>query len=143
MKEMKDRLRTLGSKSSMGIFDSAVLMALARKFAPAICVETGGNLGHTQMTSWDVIFISSFILQGMHEAGIEAGKLLSVEANPIIPVGSMILERLKSGFTPMIGDVKQFMRKKVFPDQIDFFLHDSSHRYKYAGKARTALRPTH
>jgi hypothetical protein len=30
MKEMEDRLRTLGSKSSMGIFDSAVLMALAR-----------------------------------------------------------------------------------------------------------------
>jgi predicted O-methyltransferase YrrM len=121
MKEMKDRLRTLGSKSSMGIFDSAVLMALARKFAPAICVETGGNLGMS----------SSFILQGMHEAGIEAGKLLSVEVNPIIPVGSMIPERLKSGFTPMIGDVKQFMKKEVFPDQIDFFLHDSSHRYKY------------
>ena len=93
MKEMEDRLRTLGSKSSMGIFDSAVLMALARKFAPAICVETGGNLGMS----------SSFILQGMHEAGIEAGKLLSVEVNPIIPVGSMIPERLKSGFTPMIG----------------------------------------
>jgi hypothetical protein len=110
MKEMKDRLRTLGSKSSMGIFDSAVLMALARKFAPAICVETGGNLGMS----------SSFILQGMHEAGIEAGKLLSVEVNPIIPVGSMIPERLKSGFTPMIGDVKQFMKKEVFPDQIIF-----------------------
>jgi hypothetical protein len=107
MKEMKDRLRTLGSKSSMGIFDSAVLMALARKFAPAICVETGGNLGMS----------SSFILQGMHEAGIGAGKLLSVEVNPIIPVGSMIPERLKSGFTPMIGDVKQFMKKEVFPDQ--------------------------
>jgi predicted O-methyltransferase YrrM len=121
MKEMEDRLRTLGSKSSMGIFDSAVLMALARKFAPAICVETGGNLGMS----------SSFILQGMHEAGIEAGKLLSVEVNPIIPVGSMIPERLKSGFTPMIGDVKQFMKKEVFPDRIDFFLHDSSHRYKY------------
>ena len=121
MKEMEERLRTLGSKSSMGIFDSAVLMALARRFAPAICVETGGNLGMS----------SSFILQGMHEAGIEAGKLLSVEVNPIIPVGSMIPERLKSGFTPMIGDVKQFMKKEVFPDQIDFFLHDSSHRYKY------------
>ena len=121
MKEMEDRLRNLGSKSSMGIFDSAVFMALARRFAPAICVETGGNLGMS----------SSFILQGMHEAGIEAGKLLSVEVNPIIPVGSMIPERLKSGFTPMIGDVKQFMKKEVFPDQIDFFLHDSSHRYKY------------
>ena len=42
MKEMEDRLRTLGTKSSMGIFDSAVLMALVRKFAPTICVETGG-----------------------------------------------------------------------------------------------------
>jgi hypothetical protein len=30
-KEMEDRLRKLGSKSSMGIFDSAVLMTLVRK----------------------------------------------------------------------------------------------------------------
>ena len=35
MKEMEDRLRNLGSKSSMGIFDSAVLMALARSIAGA------------------------------------------------------------------------------------------------------------
>jgi predicted O-methyltransferase YrrM len=43
----------------------------------------------------------------------------------------MIPERLRAGFHPMIGDVKQFMKKNAFPDQIDFFLHDSSHRYKY------------
>jgi predicted O-methyltransferase YrrM len=121
MKEMEDRLRTLGTKSSMGIFDSAVLMALVRKFAPTICVETGGNLGMS----------SSFILQGMHEAGVKTGKLYSVEVDPTIPVGSMIPERLKSGFNPLIGDVKQFMKKQAFPDQIDLFLHDSSHRYKY------------
>jgi predicted O-methyltransferase YrrM len=121
MKEMEERLRTVGTKSSMGLFDSAVLMALVRKFAPAICVETGANLGMS----------SSFILQGMHEAGVKAGKLFSVEVDPKIPVGSMIPERLKSGFNPLIGDVKQFMKKDVFPDQIDLFLHDSSHRYKY------------
>jgi predicted O-methyltransferase YrrM len=121
MKEMEDRLRTLGTKSSMGMFDSAVLMALVRKFAPAICVETGGNLGMS----------SSFILQGMYEAGVKGGKLFSVEVDPNIPVGSMIPERLKSGFSPLIGDVKQFMKKETFPSQIDLFLHDSSHRYKY------------
>ncbi len=121
MKEMEDRLRVLGTKSSMGLFDSAVLMALVRKFAPSICVETGGNLGMS----------SSFILQGMYEAGVQDGKLLSVEVDPNISVGSMIPERLKSGFNPLIGDVKQFMKKEAFPDQIDLFLHDSSHRYKY------------
>jgi predicted O-methyltransferase YrrM len=121
MTEMEDRLRTLGTKSSMGLFDSAVLMALVRRFAPSICVETGGNLGMS----------SSFILQGMLEAGVQGGKLLSVEVDPNISVGSMIPERLKSGFNPLIGDVKQFMKKKTFPDQIDLFLHDSSHRYKY------------
>jgi predicted O-methyltransferase YrrM len=121
MNEMENRLRTLGTKSSMGLFDSAVLMALVRKFAPSICVETGGNLGMS----------SSFILQGMHEAGVQGGKLLSVEVDPTIAVGSMIPERLKGGFKPLIGDVKQFMKKQAFPDQIDFFLHDSSHRYKY------------
>jgi predicted O-methyltransferase YrrM len=121
MKEMEDQLRTRGTKSSMGRFDAAVLMALVRKFAPTICVETGGNLGMS----------SSFILQGMYVAGVKGGKLLSVEVDPNIPVGSMIPERLKSGFHPMIGDVKQFMKKEIFPDSLDFFLHDSSHRYKY------------
>lgn len=121
MKEMGDRLRTLGNKSSMGIFDAAVLMALTRKLAPAICVETGGNLGMS----------SSFILQGMRDAGVKAGRLLSVEVDPNISVGSMIPEGLKSGFNSMIGDVKEFMKKNLFPDQIDLFLHDSSHRYKH------------
>jgi predicted O-methyltransferase YrrM len=121
MKEMEHRLRTLGTKSSMGIFDSAVLLALVRKFAPSICVETGGNLGMS----------SSFILQGMEEAGIKNGRLLSVEVDPKIAVGSMIPERLRNNYEPLIGDVKQFMKKEVFPFQIDLFLHDSSHRYKY------------
>ena len=121
MKEMGDRLRTLGNKSSMGIFDAAVLMALTRKLAPAIYVETGGNLGMS----------SSFILQGMRDAGVKAGRLLSVEVDPNISVGSMIPEGLKSGLNSMIGDVKEFMKKNLFPDQIDLFLHDSSHRYKY------------
>jgi predicted O-methyltransferase YrrM len=121
MKEMEERLRIFGTKSSMGKFDAAVLMALVLRFAPAICVETGGNLGMS----------SSFILEGMYEAGIQAGKLLSVEVNPKIPVGSMIPERLRNGFNPLLGDVKQLMKKEAFPKQIDLFLHDSSHRYKY------------
>jgi predicted O-methyltransferase YrrM len=121
MKEMEGRLRTFGTKSSMGLFDSAVLLALVRKIAPRVCVETGGNLGMS----------SSFILQGMLDAGVTAGRLLSVEVDPNIPVGSMIPDRLKSSFHPMIGDVKEFMKKNLFPDQIDLFLHDSSHRYKY------------
>jgi predicted O-methyltransferase YrrM len=121
MHEMENRLRTFGTKSSMGIFDSSVLMALVRKFAPRVCVETGGNLGMS----------SSFILEGMHEAGVREGTLYSVEVDPSIRVGSMIPERLKAGFRPMIGDVKQFMKKNAFPEEIDLFLHDSSHRYKY------------
>ena len=32
MKEMEERLRTIGTKSSMGLFDSAVLLALVRKY---------------------------------------------------------------------------------------------------------------
>jgi len=118
MREMEGRPRT---KGSMGFFDSAVLLALVRKFAPRVCVETGGNLGMS----------SSFILQGMREAGVQDGKLFSVESDPNCPVGSMIPERLKTGYYPMLGDVKLFMKKNAFPEQIDLFLHDSSHRYKY------------
>jgi predicted O-methyltransferase YrrM len=121
MKEMEEKLRTRGTKSSMGPFDSAVLLALVRKYAPAICVETGGNLG----------MASSFILQGMQDAGVTEGKLLSVEVDANLAVGSMIPDRLKSGFQPMIGDVKRFMKQEAFPQRIDLFLHDSSHRYKY------------
>jgi hypothetical protein len=61
MKEMKDRLRTLGSKSSMGIFDSAVLMALVKKFAPAVCVETGGNLGMSSSSQHLAFFGASCV----------------------------------------------------------------------------------
>jgi predicted O-methyltransferase YrrM len=121
MKEMEERLRTRGTKSSMGLFDAAVLLALVRKYAPKVCIETGGNLGMS----------SSFILQGMQDAGVKEGTLLSVEVDPDIAVGTMIPERLKTGFQPMIGDVKHFMKKEAFPARIDLFLHDSSHRYKY------------
>jgi predicted O-methyltransferase YrrM len=121
MREMEDRLRTSGPKGCMGTFDSAVLMALVRKFAPRVCVETGGYLGMS----------SSFILQGMREATVQDGKLFSVEVDPNCPVGSMIPERLKNSYHPMIGDVKQFMKRNAFPEPIDLFLHDSSHRYKY------------
>jgi predicted O-methyltransferase YrrM len=121
MREMEYRLRTLGTKSSMGVYDCSVLLAIVKKFAPKTCVETGGNLGMS----------SSFILQGMLDAGVPDGTLLSVEADSTLAIGSMIPERLKTGFHPMIGDVKQFMKKNAFPPQIDLFLHDSSHRYKY------------
>ena len=36
--EMEDRLRTLGTTASMGIYDSSVLLALVKKFAPKVCV---------------------------------------------------------------------------------------------------------
>src|SRR5215472_11024626 len=72
MREMENRLRIQGTKSSMGIFDSAVLLALVKKFAPKVCVETGGNLGMS----------SSFILQGMCDAGVRGGKLFSASNLP-------------------------------------------------------------
>jgi predicted O-methyltransferase YrrM len=121
MHEMVHQLQTRGTKSSMGIYDASVLLALVRKFAPRVCVETGGNLGMS----------SSFILQGMVDAGVQDGKLFSVEIDPTVAIGSMIPERLKTGFRPMIGDVKQFIKREAFPAEIDLFLHDSSHRYKY------------
>jgi predicted O-methyltransferase YrrM len=118
---MEERRRELGTKSSMGGFDSTVLSAFVRMFAPRICVETGGNRGMT----------SAFILEGMRAAGVLRGVLYSVEVDPNCPVGILIPEDLKPGYKPMIGDVKQFMRDAAFPKAIDLFLHDSSHRYKY------------
>src|SRR5215470_9140999 len=63
MREMEKSPSYARTKSSMGLFDSSALLALVKKFAPKVRVETGGNLGMS----------SSFILQGMRDAGVQGG----------------------------------------------------------------------
>jgi predicted O-methyltransferase YrrM len=118
---MQERKRSLGSKSSMGKMDCALLYALIRAFRPRICVETGANTG----------MASSFILKALHDAEVPDAKLYGIEYNTECAIGSMIPENLRGPFVPCPGNVKGFMKKHLGPAEIDFFLHDSMHRYKH------------
>ena len=121
MAQMLERKERLGSKSSMGQMDCSLLYALVRTFRPRIAVETGANVG----------MASSFILKGMHDAGVTDGKLYGVEYDTTMQIGSMIPEELRGPFVPSPGNVRGFMRERLGPGEIDFFLHDSMHRYKH------------
>ena len=121
MAQMLERKERLGSKSSMGQMDCSLLYALVRTFRPRIAVETGANVG----------MASSFILKGMHDAGVTDGKLYGVEYDTTMQIGSMIPEELRGPFVPSPGNVRGFMREQLGPGEIDFFLHDSMHRYKH------------
>jgi len=90
----------------MGQMDCSLLYALVRTFRPRVAVETGANVG----------MASSFILEGMHDAGVTDGKFCGVEDDTTMQIGSMIPEEL---------------REQLGPGEIDFFLHDSMHRSKH------------
>lgn len=121
MQLMQERKQTLGSKSSMGQMDCSFLYALVKAFRPKIAVETGANTG----------MASSFILKGMADAQISDAKLYGIEYNTECKIGSMIPEELRGPFIPCPGNVKGFMKEHLGPGEIDFFLHDSMHRYKH------------
>ena len=122
MEQMQRRKEEFGSKSSMGQMDASLLYALVRTFKPRVAVETGANTG----------MASSFILRGMYDAGIVAdAKLYGIEYDTECAIGSMIPEELRGPFTPCPGNVKGFMKEHLGPGEIDFFLHDSMHRYKH------------
>lgn len=121
MEEMMARRETSGSASPMGKTDAALLYALARWARPQVVVETGGFLGMS----------SAFLLKAMVDAGVQGGRLLSIEWNKDIDHGCLIPENLRGGYEPMIGRVEDFMKSRALPEVIDFFLHDSSHRLKH------------
>ncbi len=121
MAEMLARREASGSASPMGKTDAALLYALARWARPRVVVETGGFLGMS----------SAFLLKAMADAGVQGGKLLSIEWSADIDHGSLIPENLRSGYEPLIGRVEDFMKSRALPETIDFFLHDSSHRLKH------------
>ena len=122
MEAMQQRKAQYGSKSSMGQMDASLVYALVRTFQPRVAVETGANTG----------MASSFILRGMHDAGIAAeAKLYGIEYDTECAIGEMIPEDLRGPFVPCPGNVKGFMKEHLGPGEIDFFLHDSMHRYKH------------
>ncbi len=121
MESMLARRDASGSKSPMGRVDCSLLYAMALWAKPRVAVETGGFIGMT----------SAFILKAMQDAGVPQPALFSVEWMEDCGIGHLIPDELKGGYRPMVGKVEDFMKRKAFPESIDLFLHDSSHRYKH------------
>lgn len=119
--EMVERATAAGVKSLMGPVACAMLYSLVFNYRPRIIVETGGNLG----------MASSFILKAMQDAGVEDGKLYSIERSTKFVPGSLIPEGIKGPYVPVSGAVEEVLEGDVLPAEIDMFLHDSTHRYAH------------
>lgn len=120
--EIAARRQQYPSTCPMGLRDCALLYALTRWRRPKTIVETGGFVGMS----------SAFILKALQDEGVQDAKLFSVEWMKDFPHGALVPAELKKWFVPLTGKIEDFMKQKSsFPEQIDMFLHDSSHRYKH------------
>jgi predicted O-methyltransferase YrrM len=115
------RKAKLGLRGAMSRFDAAFLYALVAHFKPRTVVEVGTHIGMS----------ASFILKAMLDSGIKDGRLYSVEATPSGITGVMIPDDLRDGFHLVSGDILELAVRDRLPDTIDFFLHDSTHRYSH------------
>ena len=121
MHQMMERKGMTSSKGMMSRLDAAALYALVKMHRPHVVLETGSFQGMS----------STFILKGMADSGVSQGKLFSIDNRLDGQIGTLIPEELKDGFISIIGDVKELMTTGALPAEVDFFLHDSTHRYQY------------
>lgn len=115
------RKAEVGPRGGMGRFDASVLYALVAHFKPRTVVEVGTHIGMS----------ASFILKAMLDCGIKDGLLYSVEANPSDATGVLIPDDLRAGLRLVRGDIIEPAVLDRLPGTIDFFLHDSRHRYSH------------
>lgn len=121
MSEMMERRSASGSDSPMGKIDCSLLYALTRWRQPNVIVETGGFLGMS----------SAFMLKALADEKVSGAEVISIEWMEDIDHGSLIPQELRAGYRPLVGRVEDFMKDGSLPEQLDFFLHDSSHRLKH------------
>jgi len=123
MAEMDLRRRETGSiKNTMGQVDASALYSLVRIVRPQIVVETGTNRGAS----------TAFILKALHDAGCTKSKVISIEYEDGPEVGMLIPQELRANLKIVKGDIRDLiLDQKTIPSEIDFFLHDSSHKYEH------------
>lgn len=121
MQEMLRRHEAIGNKGMMGLTDCATLYALARWQRPAVVVESGGYLGMS----------SAFILKALADANVTDAKLYSIEMDAECAHGVLVPDEFRPRFVPLRGDVKELIKGRELPPNMDLFLHDSSHRYRH------------
>jgi predicted O-methyltransferase YrrM len=123
MTEMQARRRDTESVShTLGRLDAAALYALVRLARPRVVVETGTYRGMS----------AAFILQALSDENVSGFSVTSIERNSGNEIGMLVPERLRPHFLIQTGDVRRLIeRKDALPASIDFFFHDSSHRYEH------------
>jgi predicted O-methyltransferase YrrM len=119
--DMMRRKAELGLRGGMSRFDAAFLYALVAHFKPRTVVEIGTHIGMS----------ASFILKAMLDSGIRDGLLHSVDATPSDTTGVIIPGDLRGGLRMVSGDILEPVVLDRLPGTIDFFLHDSTHRYSH------------
>lgn len=119
-KEHEDQEWFEGVGAPMGRTDRITLYTVLRAFQPERVVETGTGAGSAAL----------YIPDG-HGAEWKRPALLSVDATPDRRhVGRLVPERLRSRMQVYSGTSEEILpRLAVEAGSIDFFLHDSSHRY--------------
>jgi predicted O-methyltransferase YrrM len=118
---MRKREETGSAASTMGKQDAAALYALVKIFKPAIVVETGTYRGMS----------SAFILKGMQDAGVEGGRLYSIDKQKDDKIGMLIPKGLSAGIVQICGEVSKVLESGELPAVIDMFVHDSAHLYSH------------
>lgn len=121
LREMWERRRETATLSStLGYVDAAFLYALVRVTRPRVVVETGTYRG----------FSAAFILQALQDAGADGASVTSVDRKSGGEIGMLVPERLRPGLRLVAGDVRELAdREGALPPRIDFFFHDSTHRF--------------
>src|SRR5581483_3184679 len=121
MAEMQRRRETSGSVAhTIGRFDAASLYALVRIAQPRVVLETGTYRGVS----------AAFIAQAQQDAGVADAVVVSVDRLPAADL--LVPEPLRSRVRLVHGDVRQLAAEPgALPAALDFFFHDSTHRYEH------------
>ncbi len=71
------------------------------------------------------------MLKALADEQVNYAKVLSIEWLEDIDHGSLIPPELRDNYQLLLGRVEDFMQDGSLPENIDLFLHDSSHRLKH------------
>jgi len=113
-------------KGCMSDHDCFLLYAIVRYFKPRFLLETGSGSGKS----------SSFILKALKRNGEKGNSynpvLLGIERDHRKEIGFLIPDSLKKWFVPIRSSAEKFVESGDFKKiSLDFFLHDSTHRYEH------------
>jgi predicted O-methyltransferase YrrM len=110
-----------GFRSGVGRLDGSFLYTLVRWVKPAVLVETGTYHGLS----------TAYIIHALKDNG-QSARLYSVDINQSADLSPLLSEEDQNEYLTRIeGDSLDISMGSKLPHSIDFFFHDSVHRYEY------------